>query len=351
MRTERKTVRGKGARTAVRVLVLVGLLGAGLAAAWSVFGTDLVRDRLATRLQEVFERPVALEGLGVSVGSNLVLSARALSVTEGEAPRSPVFLAAEEAELSMGTWALLTGTLDAATLRMARLAVGGATCRDVRAKGRRTRDGRTVLEDFRAEAYGGNLSGKIEVESPTEGGLPVRATLRGDRLDAGRVAEEGLKWALPIRGRMDVALSLSGFLDPTGVETEGRVVMRDGEISNWPLLATLTSKLPFAGVMDLQQIPVEDLRATFRLAKEKTTFLEEMRANVAGVACRMRGSTGPEDLDLVLDVDLPVPSLKMEGLGLQRALAALFGAEVIPLRVRITGARQDPSIAVTRRKG
>ncbi len=351
MRMDRNTVRGKGAGTGVRVLVFVGLLGAGLAAAWVGFGRDLVRDSIVARLRDVLERPVQLDGLDVSVGSNVVFSTRALRVMEGEAPRSAVFLAAEEAELSMETWALLSGTFDAATLRMERLAVGGATCRDVRAKGRRTRDGRTVVEDFRAEAYGGNLSGEIEVESPAEGRLPVRATFRGDRLDVSRVVEEGLKWALPIRGRIDVALSLSGFLDSTGVETEGRVVMRDGEISNWPLLAAMTSKLPFAGLTDLRQIPVEDLRATFRLTKERTTFLEEMRATVAGAACRMSGSIGPADLDFVLDVDLPVPSLKMESLGLQRALEALLGAEVIPLRVRITGTRQDPSIAVTRRKG
>lgn len=350
MSMDRKTVRGKGAGTGLRVLVLAGLLGAGLAAAWAGFGADLVRDGIVARLRDVLERPVQLDGLEVSVGSDVVLSARALRVMEGEAPRSAIFLAAEEAELSMETWPLLSGTLDAATLRMARLAVGGATCRDVRAKGRRTSDGRTVVEDFSAEAYGGHLSGEIEVASPAGGRLPVRATLRGNRLDAGRVVKEGLKWALPIRGRMDVALSLSGFLDSTGVETEGRVAMRDGEISSWPLLAALASKLPFSDMMDLRRIPVEDLRATFRLTKEKTTFLEEMRATVADAACRMRGSIGPADLDLVLDVDLPVPSLKMERPGLQRALAALFGAEVIPLRVRITGARQDPGIAVTRRK-
>ena len=335
----------------MRVLVFVGLLGAGLAAAWVGFGRDLVRDGIVARLRDVLERPVQLDGLDVSVGSDVVFSARALRVMEGEAPRSAVFLAAEEAELSMETWALLSGTFDAATLRDG---AAGGWRRDLSRRpgegetdeGWAHRGGGLPGRGLRRESVGGNR-GRIPGGRPPPGPRDVP----GDRLDASRVVEEGLKWALPIRGRIDVALSLSGFLDSTGVETEGRVVMRDGEISNWPLLAAMTSKLPFAGLTDLRQIPVEDLRATFRLTKERTTFLEEMRATVAGAACRMSGSIGPTDLDFVLDVDLPVPSLKMESLGLQRALAALLGAGVIPLRVRITGTRQDPSIAVTRRKG
>ena len=59
----------------------------------------------------------------------------------------------------------------------------------------------------------------------------------------------------------------------------------------------------------------------------------------------LRGSTGVQgDLDYVLDAEVPISEVNIGGLSLGRTFGALFGTEVIPVSVQITGSSSDPKI-------
>lgn len=353
MAFNRRTFRRKGVRSIVMVLVFVCVFGAGLTAFWVGFGMDLLRDRLVTRLQEALERPVELDGLEARVCSDVVLSVRELRVLEDGAPHSTPFLVAEQAELKIGAWELITGKFGGGTLRVGALVIGGVTYNNVRGKARLA-EKRIVVKDLMAEVCGGALSGEIEVgrrRGDQNGRVPIQATFQGDSLDVNCVVEEGLDWTVPIFGRMEVLVSVSGSPDSIGLEERGQLRMREGEITNWHLLETLTSEVPQVGFVDFRRIPLHDLRAYFRLTGEKMV-LDDLHVRAAGIPCRLRGSTGAQgDLNYVLDADVPISEVNIRGLSLGRTFGALFGTEVIPVSVQITGSSSDPKIVLRPRGG
>ena len=267
--------------------MFVGLLGAGLAGFWTLFGFDWARGRIVGGLQEAFERPVELTGLQVRIYTNVKVSIQELKIMEDEIPGSAPFLLAEQAEMSMGTWEMIWGEPGDASARVDALVIGGVTYHHVLGKARLT-EKRIVVKGLMAEVCGGALSGEIEVgrrRGDQNGRVPIQATFQGDSLDVNCVVEEGLDWAVPIFGRMEVLVSVSGSPDSTGLEVRGQLRMREGEITNWHLLETLASEVPQVGFVDFRRIPLHELRASFRLTGEKMV-LDDLHVRAAGIPCR-----------------------------------------------------------------
>ena len=239
-----------------------------------------------------------------------------------------------------------------AELRVAELKSAGVVLRRLAAVAV-AKDGILRVNDVRANVYGGDMKARAKVDARAPSGtLPMTAEVSVDSLQANGLVQEFLKWSLPIHGRMGFSMTMSGRMDstlglvPEEIDARCAAGMREGKIMNWGWLKQAGSGVAQLGFLDLEEIPVQQMKASFGV-KDSRVSLDDVQLRAADAPCRLSGSAGFDgSLDYVLDVDMPASQLNVGGVNLGDALGAFLtgGGSHIPLRFHIGGTVDQPRI-------
>lgn len=211
-----------------------------------------------------------------------------------------------------------------------------------------------IVEGATLEAMGGQvrLSGRL---GPSPGGEEAPRPFSLDYDVAGVTANAFLERHTLFRGRVGGSLETAGSLDvrlhPNTLpvrETlsgDGSIVVRDGELVNWPLVRELGQRL---GLPDFQTLQFRDWGGAYRIV-DATVFVEESTLEAGDLQVSSVGSFDVEgNLDFTATLYLPGAWLDQIPGVPTNVLESLLGGpeERVPVAARVTGTTSSPSIGL-----
>ncbi|MDA0748615.1 MAG: hypothetical protein O2954_19015, partial [bacterium] len=283
----------------------------------------------------------------------VVVSGQANFSNPGWTLITPAYGAVEVQDLTSPVLWLVRTANARSEVQVGELKSDGVHYRNLRADAL-AQDGLLRLDNVHAGLFGGTMKAQVEVDArPASGTLPVRASVGIDSVQAGGMLGKFMKWRLPLQGRMGLSLTMDGKLDSTlelvekDIQAEGVAGMEEGKLVNWSALKEMGTHVGQLGFLDFNEVLIQSLLAPFKIEHSRI-FLNELKMNAAGLACRLNGSAGIDgSLDYTLDVDLPASRLNVGGVNLGSALGSFFGggaSAMIPLRIRIGGTADQPQV-------
>jgi len=134
-------------------------------------------------------------------------------------------------------------------------------------------------------------------------------------------------WAIPLYGVIDIAIQISG----AGVS--GTAQMTEGRIVKWAFLQRLLRPMAQWGLINADEVPLKDVTVVFQVQGDEV-ILDGTKFTASDIACVLNGKSAQDQLDYVLDVEMPI---QFAGFRLGRA---------IPIRVKITGSANAPEVTM-----
>lgn len=211
-----------------------------------------------------------------------------------------------------------------------------------------------IVESFHCAVYDGylDLHGNVDYQ---EDRLLVRGKVEMDGMAADRLLTEGLNLNLPLSGLVTMTATMMGEVDaawkPVGEtwKAQGRAQVKRGKLVNWSWLQRAAGHVKELGNLDLEDVDVEDLDAPFEVTHDTIVF-HDLTVKAEGIDCALSGSLGigPDgQLDLVLDLDMPLAQLNLGGFG--QILSAFLRGDSgrIPVRLHIRGNKKQPLVEVS----
>ena len=135
-----------------------------------------------------------------------------------------------------------------------------------------------------------------------------------------------LGWVIPLYGAVDITAQVSG----AGVS--GTASMDEGRIVKWNFLQRLLRPMAQWGLINADEVPLKDVTVVFQVQGDEV-ILDGTQFTASDIACVLNGKSTRDQLDYVLDVEMPI---QFAGFRLGRA---------IPIRIKITGPANAPEVA------
>ena len=135
-------------------------------------------------------------------------------------------------------------------------------------------------------------------------------------------------WDIPLYGAVDIIGS--GF---RCTDVRGTANMAEGRIVKWAFLQRLLRPMAQWGLINVDEVPLKDVTVVFQVQGDEV-ILDGTKFTASDIACVLNGKSAQNQLDYVLDVEMPI---QFAGFSLGRA---------IPIRIKITGPANAPEVTM-----
>ena len=302
-----------------------------------------LKEIVQPRLSSALGREVVFDHIDWGLSDGVVFSGLKVEGRTGVGP----FLVAEQAQVYMSRWKLLSvlGALvlegemsgmgeqsDAegapilsidrirfqdGTLRVRRIAI----VFDYLETTLLAENGRVNLEAIQGQVYEGTLEGSLAWDNGVWDGSVSLANALAEQV------VRSIGWVIPLYGAVDITAQVSG----AGVS--GTASMDEGRIVKWNFLQRLLRPMAQWGLINADEVPLKDVTVVFQVQGDEV-ILDGTQFTASDIACVLNGKSTRDQLDYVLDVEMPI---QFAGFRLGRA---------IPIRIKITGPANAPEVTM-----
>ena len=182
-------------------------------------------------------------------------------------------------------------------------------------------NGRLSISRIEGQVCEGTLTGDLVWDNGAWDGSLSLADAQAEQV------VRSIGWAIPLYGVIDIAIQISD----AGVS--GTASMVEGRIVQWDFLQRLLRPMAQWGLINADEVPLKDVTVVFQVQGDEV-ILDGTKFTASDIACVLNGKSAQDQLDYVLDVEMPI---QFAGFRLGRA---------IPIRVKITGSANAPEVAV-----
>ena len=303
-----------------------------------------LKEIVQPRLSSALGQEVTFDRINWGLSGGVVISSLRV---EGRAGSDP-FLVAEQAEVHMSRWKLLSvlGALvlegempgmdeqsaaeGASILSIDRVQFQDGTLRvrgvaivfDHLETALRVENGRVNLGAIQGRVCEGTLTGNLVWDNGAWAGSLSLANAQAEQV------VHSIGWDIPLYGAVDITAQVSG------VSVSGTASMAEGRIVKWAFLQRLLRPMAQWGLINVDEVPLKDVTLVFQVQGDEV-ILDGTKFTASDIACTLNGkSSRGGQLDYVLDVEMPI---QFAGFRLGRA---------IPIRVKITGTANAPEVTI-----
>lgn len=321
--------------TAVLIIVIAS-------AYWYVTPQRL-KEIVQPRLSSALGREVIFDRIDWGLFDGVVISGLRVEGRVGSDP----FLIAEQAQVHISRWKLLSvfGALvlegempgmgeqsdaeDASILSIDRVQFQDGTLRvrriaivfDHLEMALRAENGRVNLDHIQGQVCEGTLEGSLVWDNGAWGGAVSLANAKTEQV------VHSIGWDIPLYGAVDIIVQISG------ADVRGTASMAEGRIVKWNFLQRLLHPMAQWGLINADEVPLKDVTVVFQVQSDEV-ILDGTKFTASDIACVLNGKSAQDQLDYVLDVEMPI---QFAGFRLGRA---------IPIRVKITGSVNAPEVTM-----
>ena len=182
-------------------------------------------------------------------------------------------------------------------------------------------NGRLYLSQIKGQVYEGTLEGSLAWDNGAWDGSVSLVNAQAEQV------VRSIGWDIPLYGGVDITAQVSG----AGVS--GSAQMAEGRIVKWAFLQRLLHPMAQWGLINADEVSLKDVTVVFQVQGDEV-ILDGTKFTASDIACVLNGKSTQDQLDYVLDVEMPI---QFAGFRLGRA---------IPIRVKITGTANAPEVAV-----
>ena len=182
-------------------------------------------------------------------------------------------------------------------------------------------NGRLYLSQMKGQVSEGTLTGDLVWDSGTWDGSMSLVNAQAEQV------ARSIGWDIPLYGAVDIMIQVSG------ADVSGTAQMTEGRIVKWNFLQRLLHPMAQWGLINADEVPLKDVTVVFQVQGDEV-ILDGTKFTASDIACVLNGKSTQDQLDYVLDVEMPI---QFAGFRLGRA---------IPIRVKITGSANAPEVTV-----
>ena len=182
-------------------------------------------------------------------------------------------------------------------------------------------NGRLYLSQMKGQVGEGTLTGDLVWNNGAWDGSVSLANAQAEQV------VHSIGWDIPLYGVVDITVQVSG------ADVSGTASMAEGRIVKWAFLQRLLRPMAQWGLINVDEVPLKDVTVVFQVQGDEV-ILDGTKFTASDIACVLNGKSTQDQLDYVLDVEMPI---QFAGFRLGRA---------IPIRVKITGSANAPEVAV-----
>ncbi len=280
-----------------------------------------LKEIVQPRLSSVLGREVMFDRIEWGLSDGVVISD--LRVGDG----ADSLLIAERAQVDVSLSAWLLGDKWWGELAMEDAVVSPGGQRRIEFVFRRLemdlypQNGRLYLSQMKGQVSEGTLTGDLVWDNSAWDGSVSLANAQAEQV------VRSIGWDIPLYGAVDIAIQISD----AGVS--GTASMVEGRIVQWDFLQRLLRPMAQWGLINADEVPLKDVTVVFQVQGDEV-ILDGTKFTASDIACVLNGKSAQDQLDYVLDVEMPI---QFAGFRLGRA---------IPIRVKITGSANAPEVAV-----
>ncbi len=275
------------------------------------------------RLSSALGREVMFDRIDWGLSDGVVISGLGVEKGDGSDP----LLVAERAQVPVSPSAWLLGDRWWGELVMEDAVVSPEGQRRVEFVFRRLemdldpQNGRLSISRIEGQVYEGTLTGDLVWDSGVWDGSVSLANAQAEQV------VHSIGWDIPLYGAVDITAQVSG------VSVSGTASMAEGRIVRWAFLQRMLRPMAQWGLINADEVPLKDVTVVFQVQGDEV-ILDGTKFTASDIACVLNGKSAQDQLDYVLDVEMPI---QFAGFRLGRA---------IPIRVKITGSANAPEVAV-----
>ncbi len=185
----------------------------------------------------------------------------------------------------------------------------------------RAENGRVNLEPIQGQVCEGTLTGDLVWDNGAWDGSVSLVNAQAEQV------VRSIDWDIPLYGAVDITVQVSGE------DVSGTASMDEGRIVKWDFLQRLLRPMAQWGLINADEVPLKDVTVVFQVQGDEV-ILDGTKFTASDIACVLNGKSAQDQLDYVLDVDMPI---QFAGFRLGRA---------IPIRVKITGPANAPEVTM-----
>ncbi|MXZ11337.1 MAG: hypothetical protein F4Y79_18085 [Gemmatimonadetes bacterium] len=182
-------------------------------------------------------------------------------------------------------------------------------------------NGRLYLSQMKGQVCEGTLTGDLVWDNGAWDGSVSLTNAQAEQV------VHSIGWAIPLYGAVDIMTQVSG------ADVSGTAQMTEGRIVKWAFLQRLLHPIAQWGLIATDEVPLKDVTVVFQVQGNEV-ILDGTKFTASDIACVLNGKSAQDQLDYVLDVDMPI---QFAGFRLGRA---------IPIRVKITGSANAPEVTM-----
>lgn len=182
-------------------------------------------------------------------------------------------------------------------------------------------NGRLHISQMEGLVCEGTLTGDLAWDNGAWDGSVSLANAQAEQV------ARSIGWDIPLYGAVDIMIQVSG------ADVRGTASMDEGRIVKWNFLQRLLRPMAQWGLINADEVPLKDVTVVFQVQGDEV-ILDGTKFTASDIACVLNGKSAQDQLDYVLDVEMPI---QFAGFRLGRA---------IPIRVKITGPANAPEVAV-----
>ena len=302
-----------------------------------------LKEIVQPRLSSVLGREVVFDRVEWGLSDGVVISGLRV---EGRGGTDPL-LVAEQAQVYMSRWKLLSVlgalvlegempgmgeqsdaegapilSIDSVQLRDGTLRVRGvAIVFDHLETALRVENGRVNLGAIQGRVCEGTLTGDLVWDNGAWDGSLSLVNAQAEQV------VRSIDWDIPLYGAVDITVQVSGE------DVSGTASMDEGRIVKWDFLQRLLRPMAQWGLINADEVPLKDVTVVFQVQGDEV-ILDGTKFTASDIACVLNGKSTRDQLDYVLDVEMPI---QFAGFRLGRA---------IPIRVKITGPANAPEVTM-----
>ena len=185
----------------------------------------------------------------------------------------------------------------------------------------RVENGRVNLGAIQGRVCEGTLTGNLVWDNGAWDGSLSLVNAQAEQV------VRSIDWDIPLYGAVDITVQVSGE------DVSGTASMDEGRIVKWDFLQRLLRPMAQWGLINADEVPLKDVTVVFQVQGDEV-ILDGTKFTASDIACVLNGKSTRDQLDYVLDVEMPI---QFAGFRLGRA---------IPIRVKITGPANAPEVVL-----
>ena len=182
-------------------------------------------------------------------------------------------------------------------------------------------NGRLSISQIEGQVYEGTLTGDLVWDNGAWDGSVSLANAQAEQV------VRSIGWDIPLYGAVDITAQVSD------ASVNGIADMAEGRIVKWAFLQRLLHPMAQWGLINADEVSLKDVTVVFQVQGD-AVILDGTKFTASDIACVLNGKSTQDQLDYVLDVEMPI---QFAGFRLGRT---------IPIRVKIIGPTNAPEVTM-----